>query len=246
MLFKIIFLLFLCLSQAVYAESELNVAKTVQNPLSINPETKYFALPFVNYANFVNGAEHRTQDELDLKPVMPFRYVNGLGDINPTLFVTPAGTSVVNWGLGPTMIMPTATNHALGAGKWSVGPELVLIAMPSRWTFALLTDNVWSIAGQSNRVPVSEFTFQYFITYNFPHGVYVTAQPQITSNWHAVPSQQWTVPFGGGVGRVFAIGSQNMNVLLQGYYDAIRPKDATHWYIQATFEFLFKDKGTLG
>ena len=255
---------FFCLSVA-QAETEMNRAKTFQNPLGVNPEVRYFTLPFVNYTNFGYGANKNTQNIFDLKPVMPFHftnsldfiirtiapithqpvtsgYANGLGDINPTVFISPSANSLLLWGVGPTFILPTATNKNLGAGKWSVGPELVLISMPDQWTFAILTNNVWSLAGQSNRPSVSEFTFQYFITYNFSHGWYVSTQPSLTANWHAQSDQIWTVPFGGGAGRSFHVGSQAMNFLLQGYYNAVRPSTGAPWTLQISLEFLFDDK----
>lgn len=260
----------LCLfaTSAAYAETEMNFAKTVQNPLAINPEARYFTLPFVNYTNFAYGTRENTQNILDMKPVMPFPlthsldiivrtiipvthqaghhgYINGLGDINPTLFISPAKSDWFLWGVGPTIMIPTATNTALGSGKWSVGPELVLIAMPRQWTFAILTNNIWSIAGRTSRQTVHQFTFQYFITYNFHHGWYVTTQPSSTANWEQIPSEVWTIPVGGGVGRAFHVGGQAMSLLLQGYYNVVRPSTGPRWTIQANIELLFPDKRTV-
>ena len=39
----------------------------------------------------------------------------GLGDINPTLFLSPAKPGKLIWGFGPTWTMPTATDKILGA-----------------------------------------------------------------------------------------------------------------------------------
>jgi hypothetical protein len=248
------------------AESELSFAKSTQNPLGVNPEARHIVVPFENYTNF-GYANNTTQNILDIKPVVPFaftstldlflktviplthqpegdNYVNGLGDINPTLFVAPAANQTVLWGIGPTVVIPTATNKLLGQGKWSIGPELVLIAMPSQWTFAMLTNNVWSIAGASGRSSVNQLTLQYFITYNFKHGWYVTTDPELTANWFAVPSQRWVVPFGLGVGRLINLGNQTINIALEGYYNAIKPKPNAHWTMQFNFEFLFPDSRT--
>jgi len=256
------------ISMTAYAESEMNFAKSTQNPLAINPEARYFTVPFVNYTNFGYGTTKNTQNILDLKPITPFPltssydiilrtiipymhqpngnhgYLNGLGDINPTAFITPSDNRSLLWGFGPTLIMPTATNQALGAGKWSIGPELVLIAMPDAWTFAILAYNVWSVGGQSNRPSVNQLTFQYYITYNFPHGWYVTTQPTMTSNWFQPTGQKWTVPVGMGAGRAFHVGQQAMNISVQAYDNIIRPTTGPHWYLQANFELLFPDKRT--
>jgi hypothetical protein len=249
------------------AESELSFAKSTQNPLAINPEARYFSLPLINYFNFGYGRSKQTQDIFDLKPVLPFplttsydliirtiipamhqpganRYINGIGDINTTAFLAPAGNSSLIWGIGPTFILPTATNTTLGSGKLSIGPELVLIYMPDAWTTALLVYNVWSVAGQPNRPKVDAFNFQYFITYNFPQGWYVTMQPTITANWQAASGKKWVVPFGGGAGRAFHLGKQAVNVSLQSYYNAMRTSTSPHWTLQLDFEFLFVDNRT--
>jgi len=265
--FKFLIIFLATMFNVAYAETELNFAKTVQNPLAVNPEARYYNLPFVGYINFDYGAHNNTQDILELKPVTPFSftqsydlifrtiipfehqpssqgYTNGLGDINITAFFTPTKNNWFIYGVGPTFTFPTANPTTLGAGKWSMGPEIVLIAMPNQWTFALLTDNIWSYAGQNNRPAVNQFNFQYFVTYNFKRGWYLTTQPNIIANWPERASQIWTVPVGGGVGRVFHVGKQGMNILMQGYYDPIRPTNAAQWTLQMTVDFLFPDERT--
>jgi hypothetical protein len=264
---RYLLLLVFFISPAAFAESELSLAKTTENPLAVNPEVRHFTLPFVNYTYFdYNG--NQTQNILDLKPVMPFRftprldiilrtiipithqpteiyYINGLGDINPTVFLTPAKNNWFVWGVGPSFILPTATNKVLGAGKWSAGPEIVLIAMPQQWVFAMLTNNFWSFAGNQARKNVNQFSFQYFITYNFPHGWYLTTQPPLTADWFAPRNARWTVPFGGGFGRTFKLGGQSVNTTMQAYDNVVRPANGARWTLQIAFEFLFPDNGVL-
>jgi hypothetical protein len=253
-------------TMAAHAETQLSAAKTTQNPLGINPETRHIVVPFENYTNF-GYAKNTTQNILDIKPIIPFAftprldlvfkgvlpithqasgngYANGIGDFNPTLFVTPSRNQPLLWGIGPTVIMPTATNKALGEGKWSVGPELVLITMPKQWTFAILAYNVWSIAGESSRSSVNQFSLQYFITYNFPHGWYVTSQPILTADWFATPAQRWVVPFGAGVGRTMQLGTQTINCSVEGYYNAIKPGVNAPWTLQMNIALIFPDSAT--
>src|SRR5271165_513893 len=45
----------------------------------------------------------------------------GLGDINPTVFLSPANSSKLLWGVGPTMTLPTESNALLGNGKVECG-----------------------------------------------------------------------------------------------------------------------------
>jgi hypothetical protein len=47
------------------------------------------------------------------------------------------------------------------------------------------------------------------------------------------------VPFGGGLGRVFTIGKQPVNLKVAGYYSVERPDNASDWNLQAQLTFLF-------
>jgi hypothetical protein len=64
---------------------------------------------------------------------------------------------------------------------------------------------------------VSALTIQPFFNYNFDRGWYVTTSPVITANWQAESGDQWTVPIGGGFGRVFNVGRQPINASLSAY-----------------------------
>ncbi len=70
--------------------------------------------------------------------------------------------------MGPAFILPTATTPILGQGKWSMGPSIVALVQPGKWTVGALVNNVWSCAGQSSRPDVNQMLFQYFINYNLP------------------------------------------------------------------------------
>lgn len=256
-------------STSVFADTDENLAKAGQIPLSRNPISKYYTLPFINDLNFGYGQQSRTQDELQLKPVIPFQlteyydlilrpillfyhqpanyprtgYINGWGDINPTAFLSPAKTRTLIWGVGPSLFIPTASNRALGTGKWSIGPQLALFYMPKSWLAGFLTSNVWSIAGDPSRASVNQFSFQYFISYHFSRGWYVTTQPTITANWKAPGSQQWTVPFGIGPGRAFYIGKQAVDLSLQTYFNAMSPANTgANWTIELKFNLMFPDQ----
>jgi hypothetical protein len=62
-------------------------------------------------------------------------------------------------------------------------------------------------------------TLQPFINYNMKDGWYLVTASVMTANWEADSGDQWTVPLGGGVGRVFKIGKPHVNVRLAGYYN---------------------------
>ena len=92
---------------------------------------------------------------------------SGLGDVNPTFFLTPARTGTFLWGFGPDFVLPTATQTSLGAGKWSVGPALALVFRPKPFSIAVIVSNVWSFAGASGKPSVNEGSLQYLLHYGF-------------------------------------------------------------------------------
>ncbi len=73
----------------------------------------------------------------------------------------------------------------LGTGKFSVGPAIVALVQPGKWTLGVLVNNLWSVAGPSNRADVNSMTLQYFVNYNLNKGYYLTLQPIISANWNA-------------------------------------------------------------
>jgi len=49
----------------------------------------------------------------------------------------------------------------------------------------------------------------------------------------------WIVPVGGGVGRVFRLGLQPVNVAAQLYGNAARPVGSSPWGMRLQIAFLF-------
>lgn len=244
-----------------YADEATDLAKQTQNPVA-----KMISFPIQSQFNFGYGPHQNTQYFLNLKPVVPFSLtphlnlitrtiiplvhqpniyvgrddINGIGDINPTIFFSPVSTTIFIWGAGPTMILPTASNKQSGQGKWSVGPEFVMLATPGNWVLGVLAYNVWSVAGDSNRSNVSNFNLQYFLNYNLPKGWYINTTPTITANWYAISSDRWTIPWGIGAGHVFDVGTQPVNVQLQVYANSSAPKlVGANWTTYFTISFLY-------
>jgi hypothetical protein len=167
--------------------------------------------------------------------------VYGLGDMNPSFFLVPKKSKVI-WGVGPAFVFPTATNTTfLGQGKLSVGPSVVVLVQPKPWTIGFLANNVWSVAGHSNldKPAVNQFLFQYFINYNLKKGWYLTTSPVITANWRATGDNTWTVPVGGGVGRIMKLGFQPVNLSAQFFGNAVHPPGASPWSVRAQLTLLF-------
>jgi hypothetical protein len=196
-----------------------------------NPVASLISVPLQENFNFNIGPSDRTQNVLNIQPVVPFSVskdwnlivrwimpvvyqpipvaqvsgppaqttgVYGLGDMNPSFFLVPKKSKII-WGIGPTLVLPTATNTTyLGQGKLSMGPSVVVLVQPPHWTIGALANNVWSVTGHSNRdkPAVNQFLLQWFVNYNMKKGWYLTTSPIVTANWRATGNNAWTVPFG--------------------------------------------------
>jgi hypothetical protein len=163
----------------------------------------------------------------------------GLGDINYSLFFSPFEYDKAIWGIGPSITLPTATSDQLGSEKWSTGPTAVVLFQPKWGTYGMLGRHLWSFAGDSDRDDVNQSLLEPFVNYNLPNGWYLITDIIITANWEADSSNTWTVPLGGGVGKLFKIGNQAMNARMEAYYNVEKPDNAPDWQWGFTIQFLF-------
>jgi hypothetical protein len=187
----------------------------------------------------VFGIEENTPPYLAAQSVQQSAGVFGFGDMTPTFFLSPAKPGKLIWGAGPVFVLPTATSKVLGQGKFSMGPSLVMLVQPGKWTLGALVNNAWSVAGPSDRSDVNQMTLQYFVNYNLKKGWYLSTSPVISANWKASNGNVWTVPVGGGVGRVFRLGLQPVNMAAQFYVNAAHPQNGSNWSMRLQIAFLF-------
>ncbi len=166
----------------------------------------------------------------------------GLGNIQYQAFFTKADAGKVIVGLGPVFEFPTNTNN-LGSSQWSAGPALVVLTMPGKWVIGALAQNLWSFAGPDDGSDVNQLVFQYFVNYNFGKGWYVTTTPIITSDWNKESGNQWTVPFGGGAGKMVRIGGKlPVDFKFQAFSNVVSPDGAPSWSMLFAMKFLFPTK----
>jgi len=251
------------------------LAKATQNPVA-----NLISVPFQNNTNFAIGAYDRTQNILNVQPVIPTRLSThvmlisriiqpivwqpsstqttggefGFGDMSPTFFLSPANPGKLIWGAGPAWVFPTATNKLLGQGKVSVGPSVVALLQPGHWTLGALVNNVWSFAGFGSRPKVNQMTLQYFINYNLHKGWFLTSSPIVTANWNnaatldaangndTTSGGRWTIPFGGGAGRITRLGPQPVNIAVNFYGSAVHPSGASSWGMRLQIALLYPQK----
>ena len=150
----------------------------------------------------------------------------GLSNMQPQFFFTPVGSGSFSWAVGPALWLPTATDKTLGINKWGGGPVVVAPTTQGPLLAGFLAQNIW--AGDQSSLPgqrVNALTIMPFVFYNMPGGWFVTYRPLITADW-TVDKRRWTVPIGGGFGRVFPVGDVVIDVHVQAFYNGLTPPAA--------------------
>ena len=85
-------------------------------------------------------------------------------------------------------------------------------------------------------------TLNPFVDFNLKQGWYLASTPVVTSHWDLRPdSERWTVPVGGGFGRVFKIDGLHVNARIEAFRNVARPTYAAATDIQAQVQFLFPE-----
>jgi len=230
-----------------------------------NPVASLISVPVQNNSNTGINPGYRTQNVVNIQPVIPLKFsenwnliirwitpiiyqplgpevgVSGLGDMQPTFLFSPSKPHKLIWGAGPFFQLPTATSQYTGQGKLAIGPNFVALGMPSHFVIGVLVNNVWSVAGGGSRPGIDQMLLQYFVNDNLKKGWYLTTQPILTANWNssAASGSVWTVPFGGGVGRIMKLGFQPVNISVQAYGNAVHVPGASSWTVRASIALLF-------
>jgi len=157
---------------------------------------------------------------------------SGLGNLQYQAIVSPTEPGAIIYGLGAMFEFPTHSG-SLGSDNYSAGPVLLILSMPGNWVFGSLIQNLWSIGGTSDpEQEVNSLAWQYFINYNFDNGWYLTTTPTMTADWTAESGEQWTVPLGGGVGKLTKFESfPPLDLKLQAFSNVIHPTGAADWQV---------------
>jgi hypothetical protein len=242
--------------------SEEELAKLAQNPVG-----NLISVPFQDNVNLNTGPLKGTQNILNIQPVIPISVndewnvitrtiipvisnpafapgeerVNGVGDIQLTAFLSPAAPGAWIWGAGAIAQLPTNSNATLGNKNWGLGPSVVVLHLEKGepWVYGVLVNNIWSLSSDKQGGGFNNGLIQPFVNYNFASGLYLTTAPILTVNWKADSGQQWTVPLGGGIGKIFHFGKLPVNTQLSAYYNVARPDFAANWQIRAQMQFMF-------
>ena len=253
--------------------SATNSAQQAQNPL-----TPLYSIINENDTNFGVGPLRGTQNVLLVEPVTPIRLTPdfnlvarwitpvisepalapsvpsefGLGNVQPQFFFTPAHTgNGFVWALGPNLWLPTATDKTLGVNRFGGGPTGVALEVQGPWLYGVLANNVWAGSHGSSATGqrINQMTLEPFFFYNFPAGGwYICSLPIITADW-TLPNHKWTVPIGGGFGRVIPVDKMLMNLRFETFYNGALGHaggitNVGNWTVQFTLHFLFPEAKT--
>src|SRR5258708_33559861 len=250
---------------ATHAHAEMTaeeLAKLAQNPVG-----NLISVPFQNNTNLNFGPEKGTQNVLNIQPVIPIEIskdwniitrtilpvismpalspdigsTNGIGDVVFTAFLSPANPGHWIWGAGPVFQIPTNSTAELGNKNWGMGPSAVVLHLEhgSPWVYGVLANNSWSLTSDRQGGSYNNGLIQPFVNYNFEGGLYLTSAPILTIDWKADSGQQWTVPIGGGVGKIFHLGKLPVNTQISAYYNVVRPDFQANWQIRAQVQLMF-------
>ena len=162
----------------------------------------------------------------------------GIGDVLVSAFFSPKEPTASGWiwGAGPVVNLKTASDTLLGSGKWGVGPTAVALKQEGGWTYGVLANHVWSVAGDSDRGDVSGTFLQPFLTYTTPQSTTYSINTESLYNWE---QEQWTVPINVGVSQLVTIGKQPVQFQLGGRYYAEAPENGPKWGLRAAVTLLF-------
>jgi hypothetical protein len=238
-------------------DSDSDLAKKTQNPIA-----NLISVPFQNNTSYNFGPRDRTQNVLNIQPVIPIdvnedwnvitrsiipivstpsgtrgqNRQNGIGDITFTAFLSPK-KALGDWlifGAGPILNIPTASDDRLGSDLWGAGLSAVGLTMQGPMVAGAIVSNVWSLEGED----FSAFLFQYFVNYNFPGGWYLSSSPIMTADWEA-KNDDWLIPVGGGFGKVHRFGKLPVNISFQAFYNVEQNAAGADWSTRFQVQFLF-------
>lgn len=203
-----------------------------------NPVASLISVPFqYNFDHNMGPDDKGSKSQLNIQPVipvsigndwnvisrtilplveahdMPYGSESGLGDVLQSFFISPKAPTAggVIWGAGPALLLPTATDDALGGEKWGAGPTAVALKQAGPWTFGFLSNHIWSFAGESGREDVNATFVQPFASYIFKK-TYTTLglNSEASYDWDA---DTWTTPLNLTVAQMLKLGGQPLQII---------------------------------
>lgn len=163
---------------------------------------------------------------------------SGLGDTTLSLWASPKAPTSKGWiwGVGPVLLLPTATEDALGGEKWGIGPTGLALKQTGSWTVGALANHVESVAGE-DRANISSTFVQPFINYVTQTKTTIVLNSESTYDWKA---EAWSIPINFELRQMLHVGSQILQVGGGVRYWADSPANGPEdWGFRIQLTFLF-------
>jgi hypothetical protein len=164
---------------------------------------------------------------------------SGIGDITQSLFFSPSKPTAggVIWGAGPAFLLPSASDDQLGTEKWGLGPTIVVLKQQHEWTYGLLANHIWSVAGDEHRADINSTFLQPFLSHTTATAWTYGLNTESTYDWHA---EEWSVPLNVTVAKLTKLGRLPTSFTVGARYWADSPETGPHgWGLRLVVTFLF-------
>jgi hypothetical protein len=253
------FILVTAKAQDKVVESDADLAKKLANPIA-----SLISVPFQNNTDVGIGVYNGSRNTLNFQPVVPIslspklnmitRMVlpiitqqdisapgvkeSGLSDATVSALFSPAeAKNGLTWGVGPILLVPTATDKLLGTEKLGAGPTAVILKQQNGWTYGALVNQIWSIAGNKDRADVNQLFVQPFFVYNWSSGAGLGGNFEITQNWEANATASYFNPTISGITK---LGSQRVQLVIGPRIPLSIPTNARPDFgVRAMVSFVF-------
>lgn len=226
------------------------VASLISVPLQLNYDTGY--------------ANDGDRWSLNIQPVAPFSISNdwnvisrtilpviyqtdiggngsefGTGDTTQSFFFSPKKPTASGWiwGVGPALLLPTASENVLGTEQWAIGPTAVALKQTEAgWTYGALTNYLVSVAGDDDRDDVESLFLQPFLAKAIGGGRTVTVNLESSYDFE---HEQWAVPVNFIYSKVSRIGGQMVSYAGGARYYLESPTGGPDWGVRFVVTLLY-------
>lgn len=142
------------------------------------------------------------------------------------------------WGIGPVLLLPTASDDDLGAEKWAIGPALGFVKAQPGLLMGLFNQNLFSFAGDDDRDDVDVSIIQPILSYSLPKQWSVgTSEMNTTYDWN---EDDWVaLPLGIKLAKLTSLGSQKVQFSAAYEYNFADDRVGPEWGVNLTAKFLF-------